>query len=527
MDFISRGACLSAVLFAGFSNAQETTTVRNILVRFYETCNGDSWHRNNNWMDDDASVCTWFGTTCDDDENLVQLELQDNNLKCTIPDEVFYLPSLEVFDVSGNSDVSVGFKGIDPDAAADLEQLYLKDTLVESLDGIEVFSSLEALGANGVALTGDFPSQLFLLTDLTALDLSDNFLSGTIPNEIQTLNNLRFLLLSHNLLTGTLSNSIGGLKDLSQLLIAYNDLTGTLPAELTQLDRLTFLALNDQTMEEGGGLTGPMLDFASAPTLLSVDVANNGLTGVVPGNLLKSVDPGFSNLINVDMSGNHFTGVVPAELSRFQALRLYLSGNSIQGIDSNLCSQDGWFFGDVGEFGCDGILCPPGSFNVFGRQISTGFPCESCTQSSYFGATKCDPEAPQISDGSSRHSRDPQGSNVFETEGGSASSDVVDNDARLHHDTIFSVEEDDGDEVTAGAAVSGLKLNFDFLGILGSPEGDSSTGAKSTGSMLIERTTDETTETGIQTRAVTSEARTPLSRTIFLLCCIGSVMSQW
>eukprot|EP00545_Synedropsis_sp_CCMP1620_P002938 CAMPEP_0119010574 /NCGR_PEP_ID=MMETSP1176-20130426/5107_1 /TAXON_ID=265551 /ORGANISM="Synedropsis recta cf, Strain CCMP1620" /LENGTH=517 /DNA_ID=CAMNT_0006963259 /DNA_START=96 /DNA_END=1649 /DNA_ORIENTATION=- len=515
---LCRRACLGAVLLLGFSDAQENTE-RETLTRFFETCNGDSWIRSSNWLDEDTSVCTWYGVTCDDDDNLVQLELRNNDLECGIPEEVFYLPSLEVFDVTGNNKVSVDFTDLDPSLVADLKQLYFADTLVESLKGIEILSDLKALGAGGTALTGDFPSQLFVLTELTTLDLTDNFLSGTLPEAIQTLVNLNFLFLSHNLLTGTLSNSIGALTDLSQLLISFNDLTGTLPVELTQLDRLTFLALNDQTMEEGDGFKGPMLDFAGAPNLLRVDVANNGLTGAVPSNLLQSVDPGIS-LINVDMSGNDFTGVIPAALSRFSALRLYLSGNSIQGIDSNLCSQDGWFFGDVGEFGCDGILCPPGSFNVFGRQISVGFPCERCTQSNFFGATKCAPSqdtdqgfGQDTDQGFGRHALDPEGSNVYQTVGDSASSDVGGYDTLLENISSNSLEEDDGDET----APDSKTFNFDFGSLRFSDEGPSKE---------ISSNKETTESTGMQA-AVTSGVEPPFGGAVVLLCFIAGMAPQW
>ena len=489
-------------------NSQEDTS-REILTSFFNTCNGISWDRNDNWLDDGASLCSWFGVTCDDDANIVEITLRSNELRCEIPEDVFYLSFLRYFDVSGNNDVFINFGAIDPDLAADLTGLYFADTLVDSLEGIETFSNLTALGAGGNALIGDFPSQVKQLTGLTTLDLSDNFLSGAFPDDIDVLSNLQILLISNNFLEGTLTRSIGNLKDLTQFLIQFNDLTGTLPDELTQLGSLTLLSLNDQTMEEGGGFTGPMLDFANAPFLLNVDVANNGLTGSVPGSLLESVNPEFANLINVDMSGNHFTGVVPADLSRFQAIRLYLSGNSIQGIDDNLCFQDGWFFGDVGEFGCDGILCPPGSFNVFGRQISAGFPCQTCSASSFFGATKCQ----ALTSGARLHLEGPEASDIVAGYISSIIDEHITGDAEDNsssaggaslQDWFGSMNLEDADptdQAIASHGMAGLDTNLD--------------------SSLNLRAAAE----GLNKDMASSGAVDPMSVTILLLCCVFA--SPW
>jgi Leucine-rich repeat (LRR) protein len=384
------------LLLSQKGNSQQDNE-RQILTSFYNTCFGSSWARNENWLDASISVCSWFGIRCNDVGSVVEIKLRTNLLRCELPEIIFYLPSLQFLDVSGNNNVFINFRQTDPFLAADMRGIFFAGTMVHSLDGIDTFPNLEAVGAGECALTGEFPPQLKQLTKLTTLDLSNNFLSGSFPDDIDILSNLQIFLANNNMLIGTLGPAIGNLKDLNQFSIQFNNMTGTLPVELTQLTSLTFLSLNDQIIEDGKGFTGPMLDFANAPFLVSVDVSNNALSGTVPPSLLKSVDPTFSRLMNVDMSGNRLSGVVPAELSRFESLRLYLSGNNIVGIDSRLCSKDTWFFGDVGQFGCDGILCPPGSFNVFGRQISIDYPCEICSSSSYFGATKCVPEASTIS----------------------------------------------------------------------------------------------------------------------------------
>ena len=381
---------LAAVLFLPSSQARPNTRGA-ILSSFFQTCNGDLWKQNTGWFEDGTHFCSWFGVRCNAEGRMVELDLRNNGLICEVPNYLFYLPKLTSLDLSGNVGVSLKFKSLDPFLAADIKRIFFAGTNTTSLDGIVTFRNLETLSASDNKLTGSFPEQLKNLPHLKNLDLSHNFLNGTIPEDIHVLSKLQLLLINNNHFSGTLTSNIGKLADLTQLSLEFNDMEGTLPVELMQLVNLTLLSVNDQVMNKGTGFTGPMLDFAVSPFLLSVDVSNNALTGTIPGSLLKSVKVNFSNLVSVDMSGNRLTGVIPAGLSRFEAIRIFLSDNRIKGIDPILCSKFEWFFGDVGEFGCDGILCPPRSYNIFGRQISTVFPCDPCPSSIFFGATTCVP----------------------------------------------------------------------------------------------------------------------------------------
>ena len=365
---------LAALLFLPISKSLPLTR-RSVFASFFETCGGDLWKQNAGWLDDGIPFCSWFGIRCNTAGRVVALNLRNNGLSCEIPRNLFSMPKLTTLDFSGNEDVSLNFKSINPFLASNLKRIFFAGTNTTSLDGIESFHNLEALGASAISLTGAFPDQVKKLTNLITLDLSRNSLTGTIPGDIEVLSKLQLLLLNGNRFSGTLTSNIGKLVDLSQLSLEFNNLQGTLPVELLQLVNISVLSLNDQDVSKGTGFTGPMLDFADSPSILSVDVSNNALTGTVPESLLKSAKLNFSNLVSVQMSGNRLTGVIPAALSRFEAIRLFLSDNRINGIDPTLCSKSAWFLGDVGEFGCNGILCPPRTYNIFGRQISTSFPC--------------------------------------------------------------------------------------------------------------------------------------------------------
>jgi hypothetical protein len=70
-------------------------------------------------------------------------------------------------------------------------------------------------------LTGNIPSELGLVTSLSALDLSFGRLNGTIPTTIGALSNIASLKLNRNKLKGELPTELGRLTDTLQDLCAH------------------------------------------------------------------------------------------------------------------------------------------------------------------------------------------------------------------------------------------------------------------------------------------------------------------
>ena len=80
--------------------------------------------------------------------------------------------------------------------------------------------------------TGEIPSEIENLTNLTVLDLSFNKLTGNIPPEIGNLTNLTYLHLSWNNLTGEIPQEVCNLiesnnLDINDILFGNNDLINT------------------------------------------------------------------------------------------------------------------------------------------------------------------------------------------------------------------------------------------------------------------------------------------------------------
>ena len=81
-------------------------------------------------------------------------------------------------------------------------------------------------------LSGEIPTELANLTDLTSLNLSQNQLTGEIPPELGNLTNLTDLFLGANELTGEIPLELANLTSLERFMISDTQLTGETPPEL-------------------------------------------------------------------------------------------------------------------------------------------------------------------------------------------------------------------------------------------------------------------------------------------------------
>ena len=72
----------------------------------------------------------------------------------------------------------------------------------------------------------------FNIEETTYLNLSNYGLSGEIPSEIGNLINLTSIRLSENNLSGEIPSSIGNLTNLNSLRLYNNQLTGEIPSSI-------------------------------------------------------------------------------------------------------------------------------------------------------------------------------------------------------------------------------------------------------------------------------------------------------
>jgi Leucine-rich repeat (LRR) protein len=300
-----------------------------ILVKLFKATDGNNWKIKDGWTDANSDVCTWYGIECGGGSTVESVHLGSNNLVGSVPKEIFKLPNLKSFWLYSNP-VQFSFDGIGQ--ATKLRNLRLDSTKLRSLSGI------------GAGLS------------LVDVDVGFNQLAGPIPAGIKDLVNLESFSGTVNAFTGIVPD-VSDLRKLSALRLSENKLTGSIPS------------------------------FARHSNIKSIDLSNNNMVGQIPLDFLEAVNEEES--LFVDLSDNMLTGFVPGSLRRFEDLTIYLRDNRITGIDPSLCSKDSWNEGDVGNFQCDGILCPVGTFAAKGRASDFASTCESCDKNQYFGGTTC------------------------------------------------------------------------------------------------------------------------------------------
>ena len=128
-------------------------------------------------------------------------------------------------------------------------------------------------------LTGSIPSQIGLLTKLTALTLDDNLdLKGPIPTELGLLTKLTYIHISHNQLSGPIPTELGLLTELKVMNLSYNKLTASIPTELGNLSKnLATLILNNNE------LVGPIpTELTNLAKLDFLDLYSNQLATPIP-----------------------------------------------------------------------------------------------------------------------------------------------------------------------------------------------------------------------------------------------------
>jgi len=177
--------------------------------------------------------------------------------------------------------------------------------------------------------SGAIPSQIGQLTALKSLELGNNQFTGSIPSNFQALLSLKNLELNDNLFTGTTPTVLGILQNLLTLSLHANSISGVIPTQLGLLRNLTFLSLAQNSIN--GSIPS---ELGKLTKLQFLYLQDNSLSYVVPTHLGQLVQ-----LRHLFMSNNKLTGAIPNHLGDLtQLMALRAEYNSFTGIPSTLSS---------------------------------------------------------------------------------------------------------------------------------------------------------------------------------------------
>ena len=353
---------------------------RAVLAALYEAAGGSGWTNVSGWPDGPAD--SRYGIKTDDSNRVVAINLSDNGLSGTLPDELGDLALLEELQLGGNPGLSgrlpytlaridmlraLRYTGTDlcipqeaflrqwlgklsqhegtsldcsPSADRDiLQRIYesmggqqwhdnsnwLSDAPLREWHGVQTDGQgrVVSLDLSHNGLDGPIPADIGALEALTDLALGGNDTKlSPLPPEIGELTNLENLDLAGIFASGPIPPRIGKLTRLKSLELSENELSGSIPAEVGDLTSLIELYLSNNQLV--GSIPAQL---ANAAELEQIHVENNDLSGSLPVSLGR-----LDRLSLLDLSGNDFSGGLPSSFGEFPALGyLNLSYNNLTG----------------------------------------------------------------------------------------------------------------------------------------------------------------------------------------------------
>ena len=278
---------------------------RNVLLDLYTSTNGQQWYDSGGW-NSSKSHCSWYGITCYNNSYVRTIVLAYNNLDGVLPSNLWRIRNLLSLCTPGNPRLR---------------------------------------GRIGDFLFGNMSNLLSIVFNAASI-------SGEIPKDIVQLNKLNIFLgcvMNGEGFSGNLPEDVGNMTELRLLCLGGNKFTGRIPSSISRLRRLWYLDLRNTP----GLMWGDLNDLFAIPTLIELYVSGVPLTGqlpdTLPPNLSHLVLPGnnisghfFQNIPKthhvkiLDVANNQLTGDIPGELLSYPPSMIDLSQNEFSSINNGM-----------------------------------------------------------------------------------------------------------------------------------------------------------------------------------------------
>lgn len=279
----------------------------------------------------------WYGVTCDAEQRVIALDLNDNFLTGTWPEEIVLLASDGPFSTG----------------AGNLEKLdlYQNEFLTNGGDSSwisDLGSNMTTILLEGTGFNGDIP---LLPENLVNFNIRNAFYTGGLTDDNFVLaSQLNYLDLDGNMFNVSIPAILSELPDLEYIYMSDNLLVG----DLSPLEGSP--AIKEFWADANPGLTGPLYSWlGNMTTLASLSLAYNNLTGSIPVE--------FGNLIAMEqmwLQFNSLIGTVPTELGKMAKLRhLELESNALTGyVHAPICILTESLHLKTLGVDCNDVFCP-------------------------------------------------------------------------------------------------------------------------------------------------------------------------
>ena len=274
--------------------------------------------RGTRWLSS-TNECIWYGVECDDDGQVIGIELPGGGFSGTFPVGITKLPFL------GKLSLTYGtMTGSIPAELFSLKYLTNLDVDLNAITDLpaEVWDapSLQWLDLQGNQIEGEIPPGISKNKDMKHLWLNDNIFRGEFPDEFFELTSLLSLYVGGNNFDGTLSSNFGKFTQLERIRLDRNGFVGTLPDVWSGFQYV-------RTFEvQANSLSGPIPSslWSINPFVVLVDLNSNNFNGTVSEDVAK-----LSSISQLDLSANLLSGPIPSHLGDMTTLNLLRLQNNL------------------------------------------------------------------------------------------------------------------------------------------------------------------------------------------------------
>ncbi|MDN4165297.1 T9SS type A sorting domain-containing protein [Cytophagales bacterium LB-30] len=285
---------------------------------------------------------------------MYSLHLGENNFEGGLDVAVANWDSLSHFNIANNPLMT----GPIPDEIASLEKLQYLILVGCNFTGTltpEVWNMPSLLGINvggNRNLAFALPTDWSNLTDMTEISLWNiKPIKGEFPSEVYNLTQLQFLDFGGQAMTGGLSAEIGNLTQLRAIYLYGNNLSGAVPQELTNLTNLEIFSI-------AGNRFTDIPDLTSLPNLTQLNIQNNffDFSDIVPNAGIAGINytpqrrPGQESDQQIALNSD-ITLTAPVEDLAGNVYQWIHNRDTLQGATDRQLTLTGITLSQLGEYG--------------------------------------------------------------------------------------------------------------------------------------------------------------------------------